>query len=188
MTARSELNEHATLRRVAALVSRAAPPEEVFAAVAAEAGRLLDADLALLSRYHPDGAATTLGSWARGGGKGPLPAGSRVDPEGLSLHSLVFATGRPARLDDYGDDAGAGAAFARRWGIRSVVGVPINLQGQRWGIIGVASRISRQGSPLSSMEPILQCSRRRPRGSCCRSSNTCSPGKARRCSAPHRWA
>ena len=36
--------EQAALRRVATLVARAAPPEEVFAAVTAEAGRLLDAD------------------------------------------------------------------------------------------------------------------------------------------------
>ena len=36
--------EQAALRRVATLVARAAPPEEVFAAVTAEAGRLLSAD------------------------------------------------------------------------------------------------------------------------------------------------
>ena len=45
--ARAELRgfaeEQAALRRVAVLVARAAPPEEVFAAVAEEAGRLLRA-------------------------------------------------------------------------------------------------------------------------------------------------
>ena len=35
--------EQAALRRVATLVARGAAPEEVFAAVAEEAGRLLDA-------------------------------------------------------------------------------------------------------------------------------------------------
>ena len=37
-------DEQAALRRVATLVARAAPPEEVFAAVAEEVGRLLDVD------------------------------------------------------------------------------------------------------------------------------------------------
>ena len=37
--------EQAALRRVATLVARAAAPEEVFAAVTEEAGRLLGADL-----------------------------------------------------------------------------------------------------------------------------------------------
>src|SRR5580704_598053 len=53
--------EQATLRRVAGLISRGAPPEEVFAAVAAEAGRLLGADVAVMSRYGPDGAAIVVG-------------------------------------------------------------------------------------------------------------------------------
>jgi GAF domain-containing protein len=43
--------EQAALRRVAMLVARAAPPEEVFAAVAAEAGRVLAADVTGISRY-----------------------------------------------------------------------------------------------------------------------------------------
>jgi imidazolonepropionase-like amidohydrolase len=38
------------LRRVATLVARGAPPEEVFAAVTAEAGRLLGAHLAGMAR------------------------------------------------------------------------------------------------------------------------------------------
>ena len=49
------VEEQAALRRVALLVARAAPPEEVFAAVAAEAGRLLDSDLTVMGRYDADG-------------------------------------------------------------------------------------------------------------------------------------
>ena len=47
--------EQAALRRVACW-SRAAPPEEVFSAVAAEAGQLLGAAITALSRYDEDGA------------------------------------------------------------------------------------------------------------------------------------
>jgi GAF domain-containing protein len=63
--------EQAALRRVATLVARVVPPEEVFAAVAAEVGRLLRADAALLSRYDPDDVATIVGAWTSTGGTGP---------------------------------------------------------------------------------------------------------------------
>ncbi|HEY3715429.1 MAG TPA: GAF domain-containing sensor histidine kinase [Jatrophihabitantaceae bacterium] len=130
--------ERAALRRVATLVGRSVPSEEVLAAVAAEAGRLLEADFAVLSRYDPDGAATVIGSWAE---TGPLPlaAGTRLESGGRSVHTLVYRTGEPARIDDYGDSPGQGADVARAWGIRSIVGVPISLEGRLWGVIGVAS-------------------------------------------------
>jgi GAF domain-containing protein len=46
---RQVAGEQAALRRVAMLVAQAAPPEAVFAAVAAEAGRLLGVDVVLRS-------------------------------------------------------------------------------------------------------------------------------------------
>ncbi|MDX6416073.1 MAG: hypothetical protein QOG28_693, partial [Trebonia sp.] len=45
--------EQAALRRVATLVARATPPEQVFAAVAEEVGRGLAVDFAILVRYDP---------------------------------------------------------------------------------------------------------------------------------------
>jgi signal transduction histidine kinase len=133
------VDEQATLRRLGTLAALAAPPDEVFAAVAAEAGRLLEADFALMSRYDPDGTATVLGSWAKAAGGGPLPRGTRIEPGGRTVHSLVFQTGRPARIEDYGDE-GVGARIVRQWAVRSVVGVPIHLERRLWGVIGVASR------------------------------------------------
>ncbi len=69
-------DEQATLRQVAGFISRGAPPEEVFAAVAAEAGRLLDADFAVMSRYGPDRATTVVGAWTKTDGETSLPAGT----------------------------------------------------------------------------------------------------------------
>ncbi|MET0512075.1 MAG: hypothetical protein ABW135_10400, partial [Thermoleophilaceae bacterium] len=46
--------EQAALRRVATLVARDVPPDELFAAVAREAGGLLGADLAGMIRYELD--------------------------------------------------------------------------------------------------------------------------------------
>jgi signal transduction histidine kinase len=62
------VEEQAALRRVAALVTRAAPPGDVFAAVTEEAGRLLGADHATLSRYDPAGAVSVIASWGPAGG------------------------------------------------------------------------------------------------------------------------
>src|SRR3954447_9700328 len=47
--------ERAALRRVASLVAGQRPADELFAAVAGEVGRLLDADVAQLLRYEADG-------------------------------------------------------------------------------------------------------------------------------------
>jgi signal transduction histidine kinase len=131
--------EQAALRRVATLVARAAPPEEVFAAVTAEAGRLLSADLTALNRYDSDGKETALGSWSSTGAL-PVPVGDRAGIGGRKVTTLVFRTGRPARIDDYADSTGSIDDVARGVGIRASVGVPINVAGRLWGVMIVASR------------------------------------------------
>jgi len=140
--ARMELRGHAeeqgALRRVATLVAGGAPPEEVFAAVAAEAGRLLDADLTAVARYEPD-AVVTLGAWSSAGTAMPFPVGTRTSLGGKNLITLVFRTGRPARMDDYGDATGAGADIGNDWGFRSAVGAPITVEGRLWGVMAVGS-------------------------------------------------
>jgi GAF domain-containing protein len=131
--------EQAALRRVATLVARAAPPEEVFAAVTDEVGRVFSSEATLLSRYDGDGAATVVGSWTRTGTAGPLPVGGRFRLGGQDLHTLVFRTRRPARIDDYRLASAVGVEMARRQGVRSGVGVPISVEGRLWGVIGVTS-------------------------------------------------
>jgi signal transduction histidine kinase len=84
------VEEQAALRRVATLVARAAAPEQVFAAVTEEVGRLLSVDYTLLSRYDPDRAATAVGAWSRTGGAVPAPVGTRI-PLGGGIHTLVLA-------------------------------------------------------------------------------------------------
>jgi GAF domain-containing protein len=87
--------EQAALRRVATLVARAAPPEEVFGAVAEEAGRLLGTDSTVMSRYDPDGAAMVVGVWDGTGAARVIPVGLRLGFGGRNVHTLVFQTGRP---------------------------------------------------------------------------------------------
>ncbi|MDT7659777.1 MAG: hypothetical protein QOF38_4492, partial [Pseudonocardiales bacterium] len=130
--------EQAALRRVATLVARVAPPEEVFGAVAAEAGRLLEVDVTILRRFE-DGEHVSVGTWWSGTGVGePFPLGTRVPLGGRNVVSLVFETGRPARIDDYSVASGPDADAAHGWGLRSAVGVPISVEGRLWGAVAAA--------------------------------------------------
>jgi signal transduction histidine kinase len=128
----------AALRRVATLVARAAAPEEVFAAVAEEAGRLLGAPHAVMVRYGPDGTVTALASWSSTGAA--FPVGTRWGPGGRNLHTMVFQTGRAARIDDYAGASGPVAWAVRELGARAGVGVPVIVEGRLWGVMLVESR------------------------------------------------
>jgi signal transduction histidine kinase len=133
--------EQAALRRVATLVARAAPPEEVFAAVTLEVGRVLAVDLTALNRVDPDGTETVVGVWSSTGAV-PIPVGTRVRLGAWPVSTLVFQTGRPARIDDYADVPGPGADIAREAGIQASVGVPISVEGRLWGAMIVASGLA----------------------------------------------
>ena len=135
---RSYAEEQAALRRVATLVARGAPPEEMFAAVAAEVGRVLGADIALMSRYDPDDTATMVSTWTSTGTAPPTPVGSRFELGGRNVHTLVFQTGRPARTP-FTEASGAASDVFRGWGIRTAVGAPIGVEGRLWGVMSVLS-------------------------------------------------
>ena len=132
------LEEQAALRRVATLVARGVAPTKVFAAVAQEVGQLLDVDSAHVGRYEPDGSATTVAGWTKGGDE--LPLGTRIPLDDHSLVARVLRTGRAQRVDNYENLPGALAASARALGVRSSVGVPIEVEGRFWGIMAVSSR------------------------------------------------
>jgi len=129
--------EQAALRRVATLVARGASPDEVFAAVTGEAGRLLRADRATMKRYGSDGTVTVLATWASAGSA--VPVGMQYRLGGRNLHTMVFQAGRPARIDDPADMSGPVAEIAREWGLRGAVGVPVSVEGRLWGVMVVES-------------------------------------------------
>ena len=125
--------EQAALRRVATLVAGAAAPEEVFAAVTEEAGRLLGAQHATMSRYDPDGTATIIASWRATGAA--FPVGTRMPLGGRNAHTLVFQTRRPARISDYAGASGPLGTAAREFGFRASVSVPVIVEGGLWGLM-----------------------------------------------------
>jgi GAF domain-containing protein len=134
--------EQAALRRVATLVADGVPPEEVFAAVTDEVGRLLSVKHASLGRYEPDGAAFTVVAWSGTGDLLP-PVGSRQMLGGNNVSTLVFETGRPARLDDYADASGEVGVAAREDGVGSGVGTPVIVEGRLWGVMAAYSAAGR---------------------------------------------
>jgi signal transduction histidine kinase len=131
--------EQSALRRVAMLVARGVPPEEVFAAVAAESARLLDADVTAVGRYEPGDVVTIIGAWRSTGAAMPFTAGTRAALGGQNMSTLVYQSRRPMRIDDYCGATGAVAMVGRDWGLRSGVGAPITVEGRLWGLMCVVS-------------------------------------------------
>jgi signal transduction histidine kinase len=129
-------DEQAALRRVAMVVARGAAPGEVFGAVAEEVGRVLAVDFAYVSRFGSDGNATLVGTWAKPGDF-PLPVGTRVELGGHNLHTRIFQTHQPARVDDYTHASGPTGDRARALGFCSGVGIPVDVAGNLWGLVAV---------------------------------------------------
>ena len=90
-----------------------------------------------MSRYDPDGAGRVVAAWSRAGAA--IPVGIRMSPGGRNVTTLVFETGRAARLDDYVGVSGAAAEVAREFGIRAAIGAPISVEGRLWGVMSLAS-------------------------------------------------
>ena len=130
--------EQAGLRRVATLVARGASPDDVLAAVASEIGQLLPADYAIVGRYDLGGTQfTTVGNWSRDGDPAGLP--TTLEVGGRNVTALVWQTRRPARIDPDESASGPVAPYHLALGVRSTVGVPINVEGHLWGIVVAAS-------------------------------------------------
>jgi signal transduction histidine kinase len=134
------LEEQAALRRVATLVARDTEPGRLFDCVCQELGRLLGVRSTDIVRYEEDGTATIVGAWAASGAPS-FPVGTSVPVEGESVGAKLYRSGRPERVDDYARVGGELAARLREWGIRSVVGAPVNVAGRLWGgIMAVSER------------------------------------------------
>ena len=90
--------EQAALRRVATLVARTPPPEQVLAAVTPEAGWQLGADVTGVGRYNADRTEPILGAWAVTIAR-PVAVGTRVALGARDVSSLVFQTSQQAKTD-----------------------------------------------------------------------------------------
>jgi signal transduction histidine kinase len=139
-------DQQAALRRVATLVARGVAASEVFIAVADELARCLGVSHATLVRYELGGTATLLA-----GHHQPhdvkFRVGERFSLQDETVSSMVYHTGRAARMDSHAGAAGPSAAYIRKLGLRCGVGAPIVVDGHVWGAAIIGS--SRPG-PLAA--------------------------------------
>ncbi len=139
--------EQAALSRVATLVAGQAAADDIFAAVAEEAIRLLRADQGGLLRYEPDESITVVASWSERGTH--IPVGTRCVLDGESLAARVLRSGLPARVDNYSGLGGPLADLVTAVGVQSAVGAPIVVDGRIWGAM-VASSSQPEPLPLGT--------------------------------------
>ncbi|MER7280229.1 CHASE3 domain-containing protein [Dactylosporangium sp. NPDC000244] len=138
--------EQAALRRVATVAARGRPAEDVFAAVTEEAGKLFDADAAVLLRFEPDGSGTVVASWSQDPAHRVDLGRVRLDDGGVA--GQVLRSGRPVRLSgqhsvdflrhEFGDLT-----------IRSAIGAPVLVAGRTWGVL---KALSTCASPLQQQD------------------------------------
>jgi signal transduction histidine kinase len=126
-------DEQAALRRVAMLAARGARPEEVFAAVAAEAGQLLSTEATGVFRYDPDGATTCVGEWPSASQASPFTVGARFGLGGHNTLTLISRTGRSARVEQAEPATGDITRVGRKLGFGPVAGAPVTVEGRLWG-------------------------------------------------------
>jgi signal transduction histidine kinase len=125
--------EQAALRRVATLVARGAPAQEVFDAVCEETGRLVGSASANLARFLEDDQVETLAGWSLRDIH--VPAGTMLPHEDDTVDAVVLRTGAPGRFDRYDLSTSEFAAFIRGRGIRSEVAAPVLVDGTVWGAL-----------------------------------------------------
>jgi GAF domain-containing protein len=132
-------DEQATLRQIATLVARGVPPDEIFSAVSAQAGRLLGSDTAAVVRFEHDPPAIVVvgvGQAIPG-----IPIGTRWELDDALASTAVYHTGRSARIDARDPATARGPVLepGHRLGLEATVASPIIVEGRVWGTISVSA-------------------------------------------------
>jgi GAF domain-containing protein len=134
-------DEQAAIRRVATLVANGVRPEEIFAAVSDEVGRLFGTYSATVMKFDDDppgvvfvGVSTNMSD--------AFPLGARWEFKPGMASAEVYRTGRSARSDaqDWSKVEGPVGETHRRLGIVSAVASPIIVEGRLWGAMAVQSQ------------------------------------------------
>jgi signal transduction histidine kinase len=143
------VEEQAALLRVAMLVARDTPHDDLFAAVAEEVARLYGADSGSVWRYVGAERAIVVGVW-RGHGRRGLPVNGEIDfdPATSAMGQARIQRG-PVRVPGYEGARGDLAALLKRIGLRAAVAAPVMRRGAVWGVI-VAAAVDEEALPPGS--------------------------------------
>jgi signal transduction histidine kinase len=137
-------DSEASLRRVATLAAEGATPEELLAAVADEAARILAGAPVAVVRYEFGDSFQVVAAH-----NDPVfEVGSSWPVEQSSLAAAVREARAPVRFDDVADTRGIVADAVRAAGLASAIGAPIVVDGEVWGMIRVGLRQRREALPV----------------------------------------
>ena len=137
-------DSEASLRRVATLAAEGATPEELLAAVADEAARILGGAPVAVVRYEPGDSFQVVAAH-----DDPVfEVGSSWPVEESSLAAAVRETSAPVRIQDFSEERGIVAEAVRAAGLASAIGAPIVVDADVWGMVMVGLRQRREALPL----------------------------------------
>lgn len=142
LRAESIASEQAALRRVATLVARQTTPAELFAAVAREVADVLGVRSISVIRFDPDGTVTPVGVW---GEETQFLLGVSWPLAETPAAGVIWRTGGPVSVDLAASDTKLAEVLLGK-GFRFATGVPIVVEGHRWGAM-VAHERDREAFP-----------------------------------------
>jgi signal transduction histidine kinase len=128
-------DEQAALRRVATLVARDVPPDELLESVAREVTAVLRSDSTGVLRYEPDRTVSVLATWSP---SGDAPAKARFELPAGGVVDRVLSTGRPASTDLRNNLEPDVAAIHGNQGAEATLAAPIFVAGRLWGVMVTA--------------------------------------------------
>src|SRR5829696_1528257 len=129
------VEEQAALLRVAVLVARDAPLQELFSAAAEETARMLGAESGSVIRYVGAERAVVVGVWRPRGRRG-LPVNAEVDFDpATTAMGKARATRGAVRMTGYERTCGGLPALLRAIGLKAAVAAPVLRRGEVWGAL-----------------------------------------------------
>ncbi len=131
--------EQATLRRIATLVAEGLQPEEIFAVVIEEVGRLFGTELTTVGKFDDDPPAFV--AVALGKGMQRVDVGTSWALDDPLRAARVFQSGLSVRVNERLRERSAPLAdMLARLGVVSTVSGPIMVEGRLWGAVMVSSK------------------------------------------------
>ncbi|HET6550972.1 MAG TPA: GAF domain-containing protein [Solirubrobacter sp.] len=140
------VSEQATLLRIATLVARDEPHEQLFAAAGREAAQLLSVATGAVLRLVGAERAVVVGVWHTGDFRAlPVNAELDFDPTNSAV-GKALSTLRPARVTGYHGGRGELPVVMKAIGLRASVAAPVLRGGAAWGAL-VASATEDEALP-----------------------------------------
>jgi signal transduction histidine kinase len=129
------VEEQSALLRVAMLVARDTPLEQLFTSVAGETARVLGVDATGVMRYLGGERAVVVGVWVVPGQR-YLPVNAELDFDRReSALGRAQTTGQPARFARYDGPRNSISQTMRHLGMRTSIACPVHANGVVWGAL-----------------------------------------------------